>query len=118
MPAPPQRVGRPLRSFVGLAATALSALAACVQIKAPSGFSSPDPSPEQRTVDADIGARIHKALGTLSPQQKLVFTLRHYQGYKLKEIATMMKCTEGTVKRYLFAATQRMRGQLHDVFER
>ena len=83
-----------------------------------SDLSSPDPSPEQRTVDADIGARIHKALGTLSPQQKLVFTLRHYQGYKLKEIATMMKCTEGTVKRYLFAATQRMRGQLHDVFER
>jgi len=41
----------------------------------------------------------------------------HYQGYKLKEIAGMMKCTEGTVKKYLFTATRRMRDQLKDVYQ-
>jgi len=76
---------------------------------------STDPSPEQHTVDADVAEKIAGAIKILSPQQKIVFTLRHYQGYKLKEIAGMMHCTEGTVKRYLFAATQRIREELEDV---
>ena len=78
---------------------------------------SSDPSPEQHTSDREVAARVEEALGVLSPKQKMVFTLRHYQGYKLREIASMMKCTEGTVKRYLFSATQRMREQLADVLE-
>jgi len=78
---------------------------------------SQDASPEQQTMSSEISSRVEEALGLLSPQQKLVFTLRHYQGYKLKEIASMMDCTEGTVKRYLFTATQRMRGQLAELLE-
>jgi len=78
---------------------------------------SSDPSPEQHTSDREVAARVEVALRVLSPKQKMVFTLRHYQGYKLREIASMMKCTEGTVKRYLFSATQRMREQLADVLE-
>ncbi|MBI1807747.1 MAG: RNA polymerase sigma factor [Ignavibacteria bacterium] len=74
-------------------------------------------SPEQHTLASDISFHIEAALRSLSPQQKLVFTLRHYQGYKLKEIATMMGCAEGTIKRYLFSATQRMREQLKDIYE-
>jgi RNA polymerase sigma-70 factor (ECF subfamily) len=46
----------------------------------------------------------------------MVFTLRHYEGLKLREIADMMNCAEGTVKRYLFTATQRMREQLKEVY--
>ncbi|MBI1805005.1 MAG: RNA polymerase sigma factor [Ignavibacteriae bacterium] len=75
-----------------------------------------DPSPDQQTEATEISFHVQKALNVLSPQQKLVFTLRHYQGYKLKEIAGMMDCTEGTVKRYLFTGTQRMREQLKDVY--
>lgn len=71
-------------------------------------------SPDEQAHASDISSRVEYALGVLSPQQKLVFTLRHYQGYKLREIALMMKCTEGTVKRYLFTATQRMRGELRE----
>ena len=44
----------------------------------------------------------------------MVFSLKHYDGYKLKEIAGMMKCREGTVKKYLFEATARLRKQLKD----
>jgi RNA polymerase sigma-70 factor, ECF subfamily len=79
--------------------------------------SSPGSSPDVMTDSADIARNIESALGILSPQQRLVFTLRHYQGYKLREIAVMMKCTEGTVKRYLFTATERMRGELSDYME-
>jgi RNA polymerase sigma-70 factor, ECF subfamily len=75
---------------------------------------SPERSPEQMTIGSDISQSIDSALGSLSPRQRLVFTMRHYQGYKLREIAEIMKCAEGTVKRYLFSATQRMRDELKE----
>ncbi len=65
----------------------------------------------------EIDRRIRSALQELSPKQRLVFTLRHYQEYKVKEIAVMMECAEGTVKKYLFEATQKMRDRLHDLYE-
>ena len=68
-------------------------------------------------LNSEISEHVRKAIDHFSPHQKLVFTLRHYQGYKLKEIAKMMDCTEGTVKRYLFSATRRMRQQLQGVFQ-
>lgn len=74
-------------------------------------------SSDQHALDSEISHHIEEALGVLSPKQRMVFTLRHYQGYKLKEIAAMMECTEGTVKKYLFTATQRMRGQLQQVYQ-
>lgn len=72
-------------------------------------------SPDRRSLDAEISSSVQKALEVLSPQQRLVFTLRHYEGYKLKEIASMMDCAEGTVKKYLFTATEKLRGQLKDL---
>jgi DNA-directed RNA polymerase specialized sigma24 family protein len=36
---------------------------------------------------------------------------------KLREIADAMQCSEGTVKKHLFTATQRMRKRLKNVFE-
>jgi RNA polymerase sigma factor (sigma-70 family) len=45
----------------------------------------------------------------------MVFTLRHLEGQKLKEIAEAMNCTEGTIKRYLFSATRKMRNELRGI---
>ena len=72
-------------------------------------------STDQHTLNEEISGSVREALEVLSPKQKMVFTLRHYHGYKLKEIAEMMECAEGTVKKYLFTATQRMREQLVDL---
>jgi RNA polymerase sigma-70 factor (ECF subfamily) len=69
---------------------------------------------DQHTHDAEIALRVEQALKTLSPRQRMVFTMKHYEGYKLREIAEMMKCNEGTVKKYLFEATARLRKQLKD----
>lgn len=69
---------------------------------------------DRQAHDAEISARIEQALATLSPRQRMVFTLKHYEGYKLREIAVMMKCREGTVKKYLFEAIGRMQKQLKD----
>jgi RNA polymerase sigma-70 factor, ECF subfamily len=65
----------------------------------------------------EIKRRIAEALGILSPKQKLVFTLKHYEGLKIREIAEFMGCTEGTIKRYLFTAIDTMRSQLEDIAE-
>lgn len=70
---------------------------------------------DQQVLNDEISGRIGAALERLSPKQKMVFTLRHYQDYKLKEIAEMMDCTEGTVKKYLFTATRRVREQLQEL---
>lgn len=74
-----------------------------------------DTPADQQAQDSEISARVESALGTLSPKQRMVFTLRHYEGQKLKEIAEAMKCTEGTVKRYLFSATRKMRNELKGI---
>jgi RNA polymerase sigma-70 factor (ECF subfamily) len=66
-------------------------------------------------LNRELSDRISLALRTLPPKQRMVFTLRHHHGEQLKEIARAMKCTEGTVKRYLFDATRRMREQLEDL---
>jgi RNA polymerase sigma-70 factor, ECF subfamily len=71
-------------------------------------------SADRQTYDSEIALRVEQALKTLSPRQRMVFTMKHYEGYKIREIAEMMKCNEGTVKKYLFEATARLRKQLKD----
>lgn len=76
---------------------------------------STDPSPVEAAVAGETARRIEEALGVLSPRQRMVFTLRHYEERSLKEIATALGCTEGTAKRYLFDATRRLRDELGDL---
>jgi len=63
----------------------------------------------------EISEHVREALRHLSPQQRMVFVLRHYREYKIREIAVMMDCAEGTVKKYLFEATQKLRIRLHEL---
>ncbi len=76
-----------------------------------------DKSADRQMRDAQIGERVSRAMEVLSPRQKMVFILKHHQGMKLREIAAQMNCAEGTVKKYLFTATERLRAQLKDVYE-
>jgi RNA polymerase sigma-70 factor (ECF subfamily) len=69
-------------------------------------------APDDAAHSAHMTDQIMTAVAMLSPQQKLVFTLKYLEGYTLKEIAGMMHCAEGTIKRYLFTATARVRAQL------
>jgi RNA polymerase sigma-70 factor, ECF subfamily len=73
-------------------------------------------SSDSRTRNTEIQERVQQAMHALSPQQKLVFSLRHFEGFKLREIAVRMNCAEGTVKKYLFTATERLREQLKEVY--
>lgn len=67
---------------------------------------------DEMVLSGDISKHLNKAMDNLSGQQKMVVNLKFYHGYKIKEIAEMMNCNEGTVKRYLFNATNKMKEQL------
>lgn len=63
-------------------------------------------------MSSEISKGIEKAIETLSPKQKIAFVLKHVHDHKIKDIAVMMDCEEGTVKRYLFTAVQKLRDKL------
>jgi RNA polymerase sigma-70 factor (ECF subfamily) len=67
---------------------------------------------DDKAVGSDLAGHINKAMNELPAQQKMAFTLKFYQDYKIKEIADIMQCNEGTIKRYLFTATNKMREKL------
>jgi len=64
---------------------------------------------------ADLGyirKRIEAALACVTPQEKAVFVLRHYEDLSLKEIAATLGLSLGSVKSYLFRAIQKLRKEL------
>jgi RNA polymerase sigma-70 factor (ECF subfamily) len=69
-------------------------------------------NPETRTESATIQRHIEQALQVLSPRERAVFVLRHYQQLKLREIASVLDVSEGTVKSVLFRALRRLRKAL------
>jgi RNA polymerase sigma-70 factor, ECF subfamily len=73
-------------------------------------------SPEEIVSGANIGDIVNAAVESLSPKQKITFVLKHYEGYKIREIAEMLNCKEGTVKKYLFDATNNLRKKLSPVY--
>lgn len=68
--------------------------------------------PEKHLLNEELNEKIYQGIEKLSRQQRAVFVLRHYHGYKLKQIAEIMECSEGTVKNYLFRATKKMQIEL------
>jgi len=59
-----------------------------------------------------LGQRIQGALGKLTPRERMVFELKHYQGLRLRTIGEMLNTTEETAKNTLFRATKKLRAQL------
>lgn len=76
-----------------------------------------DIDPEQAAMNRELGQKISEAIATLSEQQRAVFVLRHFHGHKLQDIAAILSCAEGTVKNYLFRATQHMQQKLRAYHE-
>ena len=73
-------------------------------------------SPEEITSGADIREIVNEAVESLSPKQKMTFILKHYEGYKIREIAEMLNCKEGTVKKYLFEGIKNLRKKLNPIY--
>lgn len=72
----------------------------------------PTLDPERRLFGKEIQARIVLAMERLSPRERIVFEMKHYQGLKLRAIGEALGTTEETVKNSLFRATRKLRSQL------
>jgi RNA polymerase sigma-70 factor (ECF subfamily) len=72
-------------------------------------------SPERDLLRREMGKRIARALTKLSPRERMVFEMKHYQGLKLRTIGEALNTTEETAKNTLFRATQKLRAALADL---
>jgi RNA polymerase sigma-70 factor (ECF subfamily) len=73
-------------------------------------------SPDEVLSRNEFTGSVKEALENLSPKQKMIFILKHFEGYKIREIALMIDCGEGTVKKYLFEANRKLREQLSELY--
>ena len=68
--------------------------------------------PERQTWNKELSGGIMRALEGLTPRERTVFELRHYEGLRLRVIGDMIGTTEEAAKNCLFRATQKMRMSL------
>ena len=73
---------------------------------------APHSDPERQMWNSQLGGRIHGAMEALTPRERTVFELRHYEGLRLRAIGEMIGTTEEAAKNCLFRATQKMRASL------
>src|SRR5437660_1980491 len=69
-------------------------------------------NPERELMARELGRKISLALARLTPRERMVFELKHYQGLRLRTIGEMLNTTEETAKNTLFRATQKLRSVL------
>jgi RNA polymerase sigma-70 factor, ECF subfamily len=69
-------------------------------------------NPERRLLGQELGQHIEAALTRLSPRERMVFEMKHYQGMKLRAIGDLLGTSEETVKNSLFRATRKLRASL------
>ena len=74
--------------------------------------------PERQLLGQEIGQRIKTALAQLSPRERMIFEMKHYQGLKLRAIGDALGTSEETVKNSLFRATRKLREQLQELYRR
>ena len=77
---------------------------------------SVSPEAEDRYFAGQIGERLAIALERLSPRQRAVFTLRHFEDLSLEEIGDMLGLDVGTVKAHMFRALAKLREDLRDLY--
>jgi RNA polymerase sigma-70 factor (ECF subfamily) len=72
-------------------------------------------SPERDLMAREIRRRIADALVALSPRQRAVFVMKHYEDLSIAEIGAATGLDEGTVKSHLFRAARKLRERLEDL---
>ena len=71
-----------------------------------------DAGPAAAVESSQLQERIVRALEKVSPQEKAVFLLRHYEDLMLKDIAASLGLSIGSVKSYLFRAVRKLQKEL------
>ncbi|HUJ12486.1 MAG TPA: sigma-70 family RNA polymerase sigma factor [Thermoanaerobaculia bacterium] len=70
------------------------------------------PDPEREIMARQLRIAIEGAERDLSPQQQVIFRLRHYENRSLEDIAVLLGLRAGTVRAHLFRAIHKIRQKL------
>jgi RNA polymerase sigma-70 factor (ECF subfamily) len=73
-----------------------------------------DGDPQRHLFSRQLRLRVKEILGELTPRERMVFELRHFQGMRLRAIGETLGTSEEAAKNCLFRATQKMRAALGD----
>ena len=73
---------------------------------------SPDNNPAKTVINKELDGKIKEAIAKLPERQRTAFTLKHLEGLTIKEISSIMKCAQGTVKAHLWRAVRALHGLL------
>ena len=71
--------------------------------------------PQRTLLSQELRERIEETLVRLTPRERMVFEMRHYQGLRLRAIGDVLGTSEEAAKNCLFRATQKMRAALGDL---
>jgi len=69
-------------------------------------------NPERSAEDLIIQKHISEALQKVSPKERSVFVMRHYNELKIREIAEILGVSPGTVKALFYRAIRKLRKEL------
>ena len=72
-------------------------------------------SPEQQLGDAELSERVRCAVMSMTVNDRVVLSLRHFSECSYEAIAQILDLDEKTVKSRLFESRQRLRGLLADL---
>jgi RNA polymerase sigma-70 factor (ECF subfamily) len=68
-----------------------------------------DPSPERLTLSKEIRRRVDASMADLTPQERVAFALRHYEGRSIDEIGRTLGVQKSAAKHAVFRAVKKIR---------
>lgn len=74
-------------------------------------------NPSKELISNEAMQSLRRSLSKLSARQQVIFTLRHYEGFSLNEIAEQLGIETGTVKAHLHRAVTQLRIDLKEYHE-
>lgn len=78
-------------------------------------MTDPNPKPDDIVQQNEMASCIQNALAKLPTEQRIVVTLRHYEGLKYQQIAEILNCPLGTVKSRMYSAIEQLRTLLKHI---
>jgi RNA polymerase sigma-70 factor (ECF subfamily) len=70
------------------------------------------PSPERLALSAEIRGRVDASMSALTPQERVAFSLRHYEGRSIDEIGRVLGVQKSAAKHAVFRAVKKIRAAL------
>jgi RNA polymerase sigma-70 factor (ECF subfamily) len=69
-------------------------------------------NPEKYTLRKKFEHDFYLGLSRLSPNQRMIFILKHFQDMRICEIAQLMQCTEGTIRKQFYRGVTKLRKEM------